>query len=91
MSQQRTDGSIPFERPVVLIVDDAPYERALLFRTLESDGFMVVDAANGREASRILESDPTVRVLIADILMLGISGTMSGCCARLPLLADLVG
>jgi hypothetical protein len=35
-----------------------PDERDLLFRALESDNFMVVGAANGREAPRILTSDP---------------------------------
>ena len=65
---------MPSDKPVVLIVDDDPDERALLTEALERDSFTVVDAATGREAQRILDTDPTVRVLIADILMPGISG-----------------
>jgi CheY-like chemotaxis protein len=60
--------------PVVLVVDDDPGVRQVLVTALEMDGMTVVDAAHGQEALRILQHDPTICVLVADIMMPGITG-----------------
>jgi two-component system cell cycle response regulator CpdR len=60
--------------PVVLVVDDDPGVRQMLIHALEADGMTVVGAASGREALRILQCDPTVTVLVSDIMMPGITG-----------------
>jgi CheY-like chemotaxis protein len=62
------------DRQVVLIVDDDPDVRQSLIQALEHDGMTVVEAASGQEALRILASDPTIRVMLADIMMPGITG-----------------
>jgi CheY-like chemotaxis protein len=59
---------------VVLVVDDDPEVRETVVQILEEQGFTVIDAANGRQALDILESDPTVNVLFTDVMMPGISG-----------------
>jgi DNA-binding NtrC family response regulator len=60
--------------PVVLIVDDDPAVRRVLVKALEEDRMIVVDAAGGEEALRVLQRDPTICVMVADIMMPGISG-----------------
>ena len=62
------------EAPAVLVVDDDPDVRAMLCDVLQSRGYTVVDAASGREALDILERDETLRVVVTDVMMPGISG-----------------
>lgn len=62
------------ESPVILVVDDDAALRDTVIGLLEPLGFTVVDAPNGRQALDILERDPTIRVLLADVMMPGISG-----------------
>jgi len=60
--------------PVVLVVDDDPSVRQVLVGALQMDGMTVVDAGGGQEALRILQHDPTICILVADIMMPGITG-----------------
>jgi CheY-like chemotaxis protein len=60
--------------PTVLVVDDDPEVRETLINILEARGYVVVDAASGREALDILEGDETIRILFTDVMMPGISG-----------------
>jgi len=53
----------------ILVVDDDPQQRMLLQMLLEKEGFAVVLAADGREALRLFESDPGIRMIIADLNM----------------------
>lgn len=50
----------------VLIADDAPNYRLLGKRALESLGFHVLEAENGREALAILEKNPEITLLLTD-------------------------
>lgn len=52
----------------ILIVDDDPTIRSVLEALLEDEGFLPVVAANGREALRIIETDPPELVLM-DLMM----------------------
>ncbi len=61
--------------PVVLVVDDDPDIRRSVVQALEDDGIMGIGAASGHEALRILDRDPTVCLLLTDIMMPGITGT----------------
>ena len=67
-------GYVPVH-PVVLVVDDDPDIRRSVVQALEDDGMMGIGAASGQEALRILNRDPTVGVLLTDIMMPGITGT----------------
>ena len=60
--------------PVVLVVDDDPEVRRVFVRALEADGMIVVEASTGGEALRILLGDPSIDVLVTDVMMPGISG-----------------
>jgi CheY-like chemotaxis protein len=60
----------------VLIVDDDPDIRRAVVQALEDDGMIGVTAASGHEALRILGGDSTIRLLLTDIMMPGIAGTV---------------
>ncbi len=58
----------------VLVVDDDPNNRDVLARTLEKKGYTVVQASDGADALRVLGEDPTIEVVLMDILMPGMNG-----------------
>jgi CheY-like chemotaxis protein len=59
----------------VLIVEDAIDIQMLLGRVLESAGFSVSTASNGREALELLQSsDTTPKLIILDIMMPELDG-----------------
>jgi two-component system, OmpR family, response regulator len=60
-------------RKLILIVDDDHDIRQLLKAYLESNGLMVLAAANGREMARMLAANP-VDLVILDIMMPGDDG-----------------
>ena len=53
----------------VLVVDDDRGVRRLTARMLRTDGYKVLEAEYGEEALRMLESDPSIRVVVTDIVM----------------------
>jgi PAS domain S-box-containing protein len=58
----------------VLVVEDADGLRELTRRLLERQGYGVVVAANAEEAVRLFEADPSIDVLLTDVVMTGPSG-----------------
>jgi signal transduction histidine kinase/CheY-like chemotaxis protein len=54
--------------PVALIAEDDPATRELLRRTLEKDGWEVVEAANGRQALECVAQQPPA-VIVLDLMM----------------------
>jgi DNA-binding NtrC family response regulator len=58
---------------VILVVDDDDSVRVVLARLLRTQGYTVQQAADAREARRILESE-TPDLVISDIVMPGESG-----------------
>ncbi len=58
---------------MLLVVDDQPAIRQLLFEALTNDGFSVELAANGREAlSKVKQKTP--ELILLDLKMPGMSG-----------------
>jgi putative two-component system response regulator len=53
----------------ILLVDDDPAQRTLLNMCLQQLDCTVVEAENGREAFRILEKEPDIRLVITDLNM----------------------
>lgn len=49
-----------------LIVDDSRAIRSIIRRTLEDNGFVVVEAGHGQEALQKLEEQPDIGVLLVD-------------------------
>jgi len=57
----------------ILIVDDNPFSRALLKALIESEGFSVTEARNGKEAIECL-TDSAFQLIFTDLLMPGMDG-----------------
>src|SRR5215212_12025604 len=59
----------------MLVADDDPAILRLIATILEKENFTVVTARHGREAYKILQSDPNFTAAILDVVMPHISGT----------------
>ena len=67
----------PGER-LVLLVEDEPALRRIMARTLEVEGYTVLEAANGREALELLHRlRYPIDLLVADIRWSGSGGAGS--------------
>jgi PAS domain S-box-containing protein len=64
----------------ILVVDDEPMVRALARRALEAYGYTVLEAEDGREALRTMDTDDgrTVALVLADLVMPGMGGRELG-------------
>ena len=58
----------------ILVVDDEPGMRRYLQTLLEVDSYRVVTAADGSEALRLVQEDPSPEVVLLDVLMPGLDG-----------------
>ena len=58
----------------VLVVDDADELRELTRRLLERQGYTVLVAANAADALQLFERNPSIDVLLTDVVMPGASG-----------------
>ena len=61
-------------RETVLVVEDAEGLRKLTKRLLERQGYAVVVAADGAAALRLFEENPSIDVVLTDVVMPGASG-----------------
>jgi signal transduction histidine kinase len=75
----------PPPRPIhgsgtILVVDDEPMVRALARRALEAYGYTVLEAEDGRDALRTLETEAgrAVALVLADLVMPGMGGRELG-------------
>ena len=58
----------------MLVVDDVEGLRELARRLLERQGYKVLLAANGEEALQLFRRNPSIDVLLTDVVMPGASG-----------------
>ena len=80
-------GSVPETSPDaglvrVLVVDDQPDVLATTAELFKLMGYEVLEASNGADALRILQSAPDIQVLFSDVVMPGMSGVKLGAEAR---------
>ena len=61
-------------RPSVLIVDDVRSTRDRLARVLDAGGYAALEAADGREALKVLATTPVVDAIVLDLVMPGMNG-----------------
>lgn len=79
----------PRQKPIILLVEDEALVRQMIGMELEDTGFHIIEAADGREAVAVLQSEQPVDLLFTDIRMPGgIDGWQLGEQAR-ALKADL--
>ena len=69
-----TPPSAPVSRNRVLVVDDDPVVRRVLHRSLELAGFDVVIASGGAGGLRMLKADPTIGLVLLDLMMPDMDG-----------------
>jgi CheY-like chemotaxis protein len=58
----------------ILVVDDDPDVRWIIAQDLQEIGYVVTEADNGRAALAILEQDTPCDLMVADLVMPGLSG-----------------
>jgi two-component system, cell cycle sensor histidine kinase and response regulator CckA len=58
----------------VLVVDDDRGVLRLTARMLRLDGYTVLEADSGEEALRLLETEPTIALVVTDVVMPGMHG-----------------
>jgi DNA-binding response OmpR family regulator len=61
------------QQPTILVVDDEPTIREVVRRYLERDGYQVSEAADGKTALAMLQTEPP-DLMILDIMLPGIDG-----------------
>ncbi|HEY0820334.1 MAG TPA: response regulator, partial [Rhizobacter sp.] len=67
--QAVVDGDRTLEGKKVLIVDDDMRNIFALATVLDAHGMVIVSAENGRDAIRLVETDPEIDVVLMDIMM----------------------
>ncbi len=68
-------GPAVMDRPgggeTILVVEDNPAVRLLIVRQLQGLGYRTIEAADGKQASRLLDGDASIALLFTDIMMPG--------------------
>ncbi|SEP11447.1 two-component system, OmpR family, phosphate regulon response regulator PhoB [Salinihabitans flavidus] len=65
--------AVSSEHPTVLVVEDEPAQREVLYYNLQAEGFEVVTAADGDEALLLVEEEAP-DIIVLDWMLPGISG-----------------
>lgn len=58
----------------VLVIDDDATQRMIIRAHLETDGYQVREAENGRDGLKLLDTEPDIRLVITDLVMPEVDG-----------------
>lgn len=68
-------GHTPFTQWTILVVDDEPAIRSLIYHALAPQGYTILLASNGREALEVCTAHKgTIQLLLTDLLMPRMNG-----------------
>lgn len=67
-------GTVAIGTETILVVEDAEALRGLTRRLLEKQGYRVIVAANAAEAVRRFDENPSIELLLTDVVLPGPSG-----------------
>ncbi len=65
---------VPSVKPCIILADDEPAIRRIGQRVLSREGVEVLTAANGKEASELVDQHPHAALVILDLVMPVMSG-----------------
>ncbi len=72
-----------FPGAAILVVEDAEGIRKMICTMLRRNGYMCLEAGDGEEALRVLESSHPVHLVLTDVVMPNMGGTeLAACLAR---------
>jgi two-component system, cell cycle sensor histidine kinase and response regulator CckA len=72
---EHADGPLPQGSETILLVEDEPAVRALNRRVLESSGYRVLEASDGRQAVQMVDGlDGPLHLLVSDVVMPHLGG-----------------
>ena len=70
-------ASLPQGTETILLAEDEPSLRRLMARVLRTQGYTVLEAADGNEALALAQANGTkIQLLLTDVIMPGLSGKM---------------
>ena len=73
----RSRASLPQETETILLAEDEPSLRRLIARVLRTQGYTVLEAADGNEALALAQANGAkIQLLITDVIMPGLSSKM---------------
>jgi two-component system chemotaxis sensor kinase CheA len=74
LSRGAPPAAAPAAPPRILVVEDSFTVRELQRSILEAGGYPVLTARDGREALKVIDQDPEIALVLADLDMPGLSG-----------------
>jgi PAS domain S-box-containing protein len=77
ISKRDVPSSLPQGSETILLAEDEPSLRRLMTRVLRTQGYTVLEAADGNEALALAQANsPKIQLLLTDVIMPGLSGKM---------------
>jgi CheY-like chemotaxis protein len=68
---------LPQGSETILLAEDEPSLRRLMSRVLRTQGYTILEAADGNEALALAQANgPKIQLLLTDVIMPGLSGKM---------------
>ena len=76
-SSRELPASLPQGTETILLAEDEPSLRRLMARVLRTQGYTVLEAADGNEALALAQANGAkIQLLLTDVIMPGLSGKM---------------